>query len=279
MKLSIITINRNNAAGLRKTIESVVSQTFTNFEYIVIDGASTDDSVDVIKKYAERITYWVSEPDTGIYNAMNKGILKASGEYLLFLNSGDWLCNDVLDKILKNDRYSDIIYGNVFVFNEEKIWEMKYPFVLSLSFFYFGGNICHQGTFIKREFLIEIGGYDECFRICADYDSYIKAILKGKSFEHVDLFIAFYNHEGISSTERILLDNEFKYSIKKNVSDSIQNDYNELNKIRNEIEYFKNSKYFKLRNKNNIYRKTITLFLLILSTIDKIISKIWKLSH
>ena len=89
MKLSIITINRNNAAGLRRTIESVVSQTYTEFEYIIIDGASTDESVDVIKEYADKITFWVSEPDNGIYNAMNKGILKAKGEYLLFLNSGD----------------------------------------------------------------------------------------------------------------------------------------------------------------------------------------------
>lgn len=79
MKLSIITINRNNAAGLRRTIESVVSQTYTDFEYIIIDGASTDGSVEVIKEYSDKITYWVSEPDTGIYNAMNKGILKAQG--------------------------------------------------------------------------------------------------------------------------------------------------------------------------------------------------------
>jgi acetyltransferase-like isoleucine patch superfamily enzyme len=123
MKLSIITINRNNAAGLRKTIESVVSQTYTDFEYIIIDGASTDDSVNIIKEYAEATLpcgeglgerlYWVSEPDKGIYNAMNKGILKANGEYCLFLNSGDWLYdNDVLNDVFSISPTEDIVYGN-----------------------------------------------------------------------------------------------------------------------------------------------------------------------
>ena len=86
MKLSVITINFNNRDGLRKTIESVVNQTYKDFEYIVIDGGSTDGSVDVIKEYTDRIDYWVSEPDKGIYNAMNKGIDVAQGEYCLFLN-------------------------------------------------------------------------------------------------------------------------------------------------------------------------------------------------
>jgi glycosyltransferase involved in cell wall biosynthesis len=93
VKLSIITINKDNARGLEKTIQSVMGQTYNDFEYIVIDGASSDDSVDIIKRYADRMTYWVSEPDTGIYNAMNKGIRKAQGEYCLFLNSGDVLIN------------------------------------------------------------------------------------------------------------------------------------------------------------------------------------------
>jgi glycosyltransferase involved in cell wall biosynthesis len=89
MKLSVITINYNNAIGLRKTIESVVNQTFRDYEYIIIDGGSTDGSVDVIKEYADKIDYWVSEPDKGIYNAMNKGVAAAHGEYTNFLNSGD----------------------------------------------------------------------------------------------------------------------------------------------------------------------------------------------
>ncbi|MEP7170167.1 MAG: glycosyltransferase, partial [Bacteroidota bacterium] len=90
---SIITVNLNNAAGLKKTIESVVTQTFNDVEYIIIDGASTDGSKEVIKNYETKISYWVSEKDTGIYNAMNKAIKKAKAEYCLFLNSGDSLTN------------------------------------------------------------------------------------------------------------------------------------------------------------------------------------------
>ena len=93
-QLSIITINRNDAKGLEHTLKSVWKmQTFKDFEHIIIDGASCDGSVDVIKKYATKLAYWISEPDKGVYNAMNKGIVKAQGEYLLFLNSGDWLEN------------------------------------------------------------------------------------------------------------------------------------------------------------------------------------------
>jgi len=112
-KLSIITVNLNNAEGLRKTIESVVSQTYTDYEYIIIDGGSTDGCVEIIKQYEDKITYWVSEPDKGIYNAMNKGILKAKGEYCQFLNSGDWLIKEsILHDIFSILPIADIIYGN-----------------------------------------------------------------------------------------------------------------------------------------------------------------------
>lgn len=101
-QLSIITINRNDAQGLEKTLESIwKKQSFKDFEHIIIDGASTDNSINIIKKYASHLSYWVSEPDKGIYNAMNKGIIKAKGNYLLFLNSGDWLENDILARVFK----------------------------------------------------------------------------------------------------------------------------------------------------------------------------------
>ena len=105
MKLSVITINFNNRDGLRKTIESVVKQTYKDFEYIIIDGGSTDGSVDVIKEYADKIDYWVSEPDKGIYNAMNKGIDVAKGEYCIFMNSGDvFFSNDVYNEVYEDLR-------------------------------------------------------------------------------------------------------------------------------------------------------------------------------
>ena len=99
-KLSIITVNLNKAKGLQKTIESVIFQTFTDYEYIIIDGGSTDGSKQIIEQYADKITYWVSEPDSGIYNGMNKGIKVAKGEYCLFLNSEDYLLsNEILQNV------------------------------------------------------------------------------------------------------------------------------------------------------------------------------------
>src|SRR6478735_1115877 len=113
IQLSIITINYNNLQGLQKTIESVVSQSFKDFEYIIIDGGSTDGSKVLIEKYSESITYWVSEKDNGIYPAMNKGIQVANGEYLLFLNSGDWFYeNTTLSMAIPMLRPFDIVYGN-----------------------------------------------------------------------------------------------------------------------------------------------------------------------
>ena len=113
MRLSVITINMNNRKGLERTIKSVVCQIFADFEYIVIDGASVDGSADVIREYADKIHYWISEPDTGIYNAMNKGILQAKGDYCLFLNSGDALyTTTVLEEVFNQNFSEDIIIGN-----------------------------------------------------------------------------------------------------------------------------------------------------------------------
>ena len=114
MKLSIITINYNHKEGLLKTIKSVVNQTYHDIEYIVIDGGSTDGSVDVVKQYEDSISYWVSEPDCGIYNAMNKGVAKATGEYCLFLNSGDSLhgTDSILEFVSKLSG-EDLLMGRV----------------------------------------------------------------------------------------------------------------------------------------------------------------------
>src|SRR5476651_1326552 len=114
MKLSIITINFNNAVGLKKTIESLIKQQYREFQFIIIDGGSVDSSVDIIKEYADVIDYWVSEPDTGIYQAMNKGIREANGKYLMFLNSGDYLFeNTTLQKMAPILCGEDIVYGNL----------------------------------------------------------------------------------------------------------------------------------------------------------------------
>ena len=147
-KLSIITINLNNKDGLRKTIESVISQTFEDFEYILIDGASTDGSVEVISQFETRLKYWISEPDNGIYHAMNKGIKKAKGDYCLFLNSGDYLDNStILECIFESNHKEELLYGNFMINGFNQTFTM--PDYLSFNTF-LDVSIGHHASFIKR---------------------------------------------------------------------------------------------------------------------------------
>ena len=166
MKFSIITINYNNCEGLRRTIESVVNQTCRDFEYIIIDGGSTDGSVDVIKQYANQIDYWVSEQDKGIYNAMNKGVVVSKGEYCLFMNSGDCLYNDsVICDVLSQGLDADVVAGSV-VYIDGEINES--PKNITFDTFYFGGWVNHEASFIKKEIMIRFP-YDENYRIVSDW--------------------------------------------------------------------------------------------------------------
>ncbi len=200
MKLSIITINLNNCEGLEKTIKSVISQQFPDFEFIVIDGGSSDGSLECIKEHQSHIQYWVSEPDTGIYNAMNKGIAQAKGDYCLFLNSGDWLVENVLMDDFGSDFEEDIIYGNSYLaYSNETVEELTYPSVLSMRYF-LSATIGHQCTFIKRTILKAYGGYSEKFKIHADYEFWIKAIVIGNcSVRHLPIYLSYYDMSGISS--------------------------------------------------------------------------------
>ena len=158
--LSIITINRNNALGLENTIKSIENQTYKNFELIIIDGNSTDESVNIIKQHLPIVNYWISEPDKGIYNAMNKGIAKAIGTFCLFLNSGDCLAkNDSLEVFSKNlTENIDIYYGNIKYENDLK----EYIFNDQLSILDFvNDSIGHGASFIKTNLFKEFGNYNE----------------------------------------------------------------------------------------------------------------------
>lgn len=200
-KLSIITVNLNNAKGLCKTVESVVNQTFTDYEYIIIDGGSADGSVEVIKEYANKITYWVSEPDKGIYSAMNKGILRSKGEYIQFLNSGDLLVNEtILSKVFEVPRIGDIIYGhiNIVTESESKVYRSPGENQFSLSFF-FENTLSHPSTFIARK-LFNSGLFDESFVISADKKFLLeKIIAQNCVLERLDEIIVNYNTEGLSN--------------------------------------------------------------------------------
>lgn len=198
-KLSIITINLNNYHGLCKTIESVLKQTYTDVEYLIIDGGSTDGSVDIIKKHENKIAYWVSESDKGIYNAMNKGILKAKGEYCLFLNSGDWLYkNTGLHDVFNLSNEEDIIYCDKVTAKGVK----EQPNILTLYQFIFG-SLSHQATFIKRELFDLIGLYNEQNLIQSDWEFFLKLILHHKfTYRHIQIPITYQDLNGISHNEK-----------------------------------------------------------------------------
>ena len=182
MKLSIITVNLNNKDCLQKTINSVVSQTFKDFEWILIDGGSTDGSKELIEQFSSHISYWVSEPDKGIYNAMNKGILKAKGEYCLFLNSGDYFANgDVLDKVFAFDFDEDVVYGDQLWDYGDRMETFESAEKVTLRNF-IGSTIPHSGvSFIKREMFEEYGLYDENYRIVSDWKWFLIAVGLGKA--------------------------------------------------------------------------------------------------
>ncbi len=200
MTLSIITINFNNKDGLQKTINSVIQQSFKDYEWIIIDGGSSDGSEDVIKTYQSHFSFWCSEPDKGIYNAINKGLLHASGDYIQFLNSGDWLYNSTsLEKVFAQiDGKYDIYYGDMVQVNDGgKLNPITYPDELGFLFFPYN-NICHQATLYKRS-LFDNNPYDESFRIVSDWAMNLKLLFNGSTFKHINQYIVYYDNQGRSS--------------------------------------------------------------------------------
>ena len=198
---SIVTVTYNCCNSIRETIESVLNQTYRNYEYLIIDGQSSDGTLNVIKEYNDPRTSYTSEKDTGIYDAMNKGILKASGRWLLFLNSGDvFTDNQVLEKVeihAKNGMY-DILYGDIFV-NKKKIWEIKKaaePCNKQRMFF------CHQSSFTRTE-IMKSQLFDSSYSMSADLLFFKQCYYKGLKFYHIPIPIVKYDSNGISNTNRI----------------------------------------------------------------------------
>lgn len=213
MKLSIVTINYNNADGLRKTMESVFAQTYRDFEYIVVDGASTDGSVDIIKEYAQKLEngdwklenfQWISEPDTGIYNAMNKGLKMCHGEYVLMLNSGDFFVDEhVIERILPELHTEDIIQGNTIEEFPDRTVRSRGYGRSDISFIdAVDGGFPHQAMFIKLSTMTQYGYYDDAYTKGADSYFFITAIGFGKAtYRYVNIDIANFDVNGISSMQ------------------------------------------------------------------------------
>ena len=236
MLLSIITINYNNKNGLQKTIDSVVSQSFRDFEWIVIDGGSTDGSRELIEQYADHFAFWISEPDTGIYNAMNKGIKAAKGEYILFLNSGDALYQRrALESVLSESFDEDILYcpyytseGTYKVPVEEK----------NLTLFYLIKTTIHHsgGSFIKRELFDRYGLYDETLKIVPDWKWFFQAIGIGEaSVRRINIPLSLYDISGISSVQIGLRVKEREQVIQESVHPRLIRDYENYCKLSESI--------------------------------------------
>lgn len=200
-KLSVITICYNDKAGLQKTSDSVLQQSFTDFEYIVIDGGSTDGSAELVKQLAPRCSFSVSERDNGIYDAQNKGWKHAKGEYCLFLNSGDYLVNDiVLEAFVKQDMQADIVYGDILVDNgKDALYRLGQPQHFTFDDMIYS-TLFHPAAFIKRELLEERGGYDLSLRIVADYDFFLEELLVKKcSTAYHPIPVTIFNTKGVGS--------------------------------------------------------------------------------
>ena len=201
-RLSVVTINLNNADGLRRTCQSLFTQSFTDYEFIVIDGGSTDGSVAFLEQHTDRITRWTSEPDRGIYHAMNKGIQFATGSYCLFLNSGDWLVSSAtLETVFAHQPQADIVAGDVYFFDTQANavkWHILSPGILTAKTLFLG-TLPHQATLIRRSLFEQFGVYNEQLKIASDWLFFIEALLeRGCSYQHIAETVAYFSTDGIS---------------------------------------------------------------------------------
>lgn len=253
MKLSIVTINYNNAEGLRKTLASVAAQTYRDIEHIIIDGGSKDRSVDVIKEYIstnpDRDPFfrheiiWVSEKDNGIYNAMNKGISKASGAYVQILNSGDILADpDVTDRMVKaleETEYPPILYGNmirdfgngklsrdVCLGERVKSDEINAQEVEWTMDDFIKGTVNHDPTYIHRSLYEKYGLYDENLKICSDWKWFVNSVVfGGEKLHYVPIDVTIFDTIGISETNLEFREKERHDELEKMLPAAILKDY------------------------------------------------------
>ncbi|TYR38235.1 glycosyltransferase [Sphingobacterium phlebotomi] len=256
MKLSIITVNLNNIEGLKNTLESVRKQTYKEFEYIVIDGASTDGSVELIKN-SPIVDSWISEKDTGVYEAMNKGIEKASGDYLLFLNSGDLLfSNNVIEAVIPKLISEAIIYGDIQFVEQDGETLDTYYFPENLSFkYFFHQSLGHPSTFIRKDLFEKYGKYETNYKIVADWVFFTRVIIKEQvSTKHITDVISIFYMDGMSSDpkNRDTIETERKTFLEKEFS-LFHHDYvqyfkleDRLTKLENNQKRLQSSKGFRL---------------------------------
>ena len=263
MKFSIITVNYNNREGLRKTIESVIHQTYHDYEFIVIDGGSDDGSVDVLKKYNSHITHWVSEKDNGIYNAMNKGILRATGEYLNFMNSGDcYYSADILEKVNNYKIDTDFIVGKDYHYSEKSHKghvSSQPPYITMIHFFI--STLDHQSSFIKRE-LFRNSLYNENYQWVSDWIFFTEKIVSEKKrVQFIPDIICFREEGQINRME--INRKEMEKFLKNYLPYGVYNDYAILAKLDkvNLYKLFSICEHIKMRKVLTICIKIIYKFI------------------
>lgn len=243
-KISIITINYNNLEGLKVTAQSILEQTNKNFEWIIIDGGSKDGSKEFIESISENLDYWVSEPDKGIYNAMNKGTAKASCEYCWYMNSGDSLYDKyTVDKLLKSNLYGDVITGITTITYSGKANKIVKPKTKEkITLFNLvqtslldknrlgSASIMHQASLIKRELVVKFP-YDEKYRIASDYKLWLVLFIQENViYQPVDMPICYFDGNGCSSN--LLTREEGTRIIEEMFPERILADYKEFCKYR-----------------------------------------------
>jgi glycosyltransferase involved in cell wall biosynthesis len=204
MRVSVITVCKNSESTIEKAAKSVISQTYENREYIIIDGGSTDRTVDIIRKHEDKVDVLLSEPDSGIYNAMNKGIARSSGDVLFFLNSDDYfhddqVLSDIIDEFRKDSEVK-VVYGNAVMFGGGSEKLVRHDNVTK-EYFY-KNTICHQAVFARKEVYEIVGNFSEKYKIHADTDWLMRAyFMPGNAvwFKYVDRNVCFFSAGGICS--------------------------------------------------------------------------------
>lgn len=205
-RISVITINYNNISGLENTFRSVFSQNPNNFEYIVIDGGSTDGSYDLILQHADKIDYFVSGEDNGIYHAMNKGIKVANGDFVIFMNSGDLFFDQhQIANIVKELKYDDdIVYGDVRLLNMATGYDtvQRHPAILSFQYFY-NQTICHQACIIKKSLFDSVFYFNERLKIVSDWEFLIVSLfIHQVNYRKIEHVIAVFDCSGVSTNSQ-----------------------------------------------------------------------------
>lgn len=209
LKVSVITVCRNEMDTIEQTIASVIQQDYCNVEHIIIDGKSTDGTVGIIERYKDKIAILVSEQDCGIYDAMNKGLGLAQGDIIIFLNANDTFFDpNVLSRVAGffNESDKDIIYGNAMMTGKHKNSNHVVKYDEINKWFLLGDTICHQAVFARKKLYDNIGGFDLQFKIAADYEWLLRAVVKYRAkISHLDMVICNYSLDGMSNDRNLRL--------------------------------------------------------------------------